>query len=288
MDPRERLPRGSVVRRAFSLIELLVVIAIIALLVGLLLPALGAAREASRAAVCMSNLRQMGVAANMYANDNRDQIWPRDSLRLMDLSNGNYIELIDPVTGRKIPGLLYGYVENVDKIAECPTNRRRDTAYGTTGTNMFGENEALDFDYTFVRAMEGCRLGNGVIMARLKNPSQYPVDSYPVQTLSDSTSLVNLPGQLLYVEESTYYYNATVRDLQWGNWDEVTTRHGGKGNAVYLEGHAGSLNVPHGPNESQRTAADFNCNDVYVTGSAGGWFRMDGLRQGYGSINSPR
>lgn len=58
-------------RHAFTLIELLVVISIIALLIGLLLPALSAARSAARSGACLSNLRQVGLAANLYAGDNR-------------------------------------------------------------------------------------------------------------------------------------------------------------------------------------------------------------------------
>jgi prepilin-type N-terminal cleavage/methylation domain-containing protein len=59
------------VRRAFTLIELLVVIAIVAVLVALLLPALSAAREASRASVCLSHLRQAFTACRVYADENR-------------------------------------------------------------------------------------------------------------------------------------------------------------------------------------------------------------------------
>ena len=58
-------------RAAFSLVELLVAIGIIAVLLALLLPLLGAARESARRAACLGNLRQIGLALGAYADDNR-------------------------------------------------------------------------------------------------------------------------------------------------------------------------------------------------------------------------
>ncbi len=121
-------------RCGFTLIELLVVIAIIAILAAMLLPALSKAKEKGRRIACLSNMRQVGVALQMYEQDTRKL--PPKRHPVDDFNNPvappNVLNLLISYLGTK-PGLRSPAVYNCPSLKPHPKPAYAPTVYSSTG-----------------------------------------------------------------------------------------------------------------------------------------------------------
>jgi len=118
-------------RRGFTLIELLVVIAIIAILMGILMPALSYVRKQAKSSGCQSNLRQLAMAMNLYAMDHEDRTMPFSHNR------GEYWfhQLAPYLSAREYKNDPESHIEGAMEVAFCPMTKRQDrpetTFWGT-------------------------------------------------------------------------------------------------------------------------------------------------------------
>jgi prepilin-type N-terminal cleavage/methylation domain-containing protein/prepilin-type processing-associated H-X9-DG protein len=206
--------------RGFTLIELLVVIAIIAILAGMLLPALSKAKESGRKTKCTSNLHNMGLAMLMYADDSGGFV-PR----------GN-----DPLWWKVLTPTLGGRTTNdysKVQIYTCPSfpDKKQLICYVVNAWGFNSPQDKVGWEETGLQKLEKVQQPSDTIyFADNENGSWRPV----ITTLSggDSTELNDVwnPSQLPYAADGKTL-NSQRRVAR--------ARHGLGPNLMFYDGHAG-------------------------------------------------
>lgn len=265
-------------RAGFTLIELLVVIAIIAILMGMLLPSMGKARENGRAMVCTSNLKQNMLGFSSYATDYKciPGTIHQGSINLDWSGRNNAIYINNPTqyTHPLQTSVMFDYLSATDKIFECPSARRLANNY---------------YDYTMVMRFAGARLG-----------LDWRV-TYPKIPNTPSAGTATMPGLPLLIEEHDKYYNETFDDGAFANLDQFSTRHfartsgsdgGGKGggcNIGYMDGSASIFKAPVGPVDRLEEPGDLTCNHLRILKIRGMPFTIGSSSpQEFGWVNRAR
>ncbi len=255
------------IRRGFTLIELLVVIAIIALLISLLLPAIGRARESGRAVVCLSNMRQLDLGFVMYAGDFK--VIPGtyyQGVRNLDWAgrvNAAYLAAPQNYAHPFETSVLAPYLSAVDRIMECPNAKRR--------ANTF-------FDYTMVIRMAGARMDLAWDMYYPQNPG-LPFN------LATAVRFRALP---LLIEEDSLFYNQSFDDGSWAGTDQFANWHNGTCNVAYLDGSVALFRSPKGPNANAAEAGDLDASKIRLLARRQLYPMNNTNANEYGWVNNPR
>ncbi len=145
-------PLVGAARSAFSLLEVLLVIAVIALLMALLIPGLGAARERARRLICAGNLRQWGIAVQFYRDDNNDYLPQEGTYRSGGIFQpGRWYNELPPYLSVPAYKDVEGANEAIKEFPNmhvwiCPSKNLTGAYKSDTGMNQFhyGMNQVLD------------------------------------------------------------------------------------------------------------------------------------------------
>jgi prepilin-type N-terminal cleavage/methylation domain-containing protein/prepilin-type processing-associated H-X9-DG protein len=261
-------------RRAFTLVELLVVIGIIALLIAILMPALSRARDQANMVKCMSNMRQIGQAYMMHAQEHRNHVPTAGLIHapysgtpegLKDTAKQKYMYYSDGSTERPMPmpaalAIYMGQKISADnpqrmkeemdtgpvrEVFTCPTQARENMPEGVMLADNSSGFEAPRFASSYIFNEEPLgfldleptyRRGRGNLN-RMKQTSD-------TMMLGDGTVRAGYPWLVIYALQ-----NNTVLEDPWqgngagdrSNFD--LARHKNKMNMVFMDGHAETLHA---------------------------------------------
>jgi prepilin-type N-terminal cleavage/methylation domain-containing protein/prepilin-type processing-associated H-X9-DG protein len=289
----------------FTLVELLVVTGIIALLIAMLLPTLGKAREASRAVACQSNMRQIGIGFRMYAEANKavlpssgddgdpgspilmpdKQGWASDALWMNAVSKTvfgktyNQIQLDAKVGKDRIPN------EGDHHVLVCPSAPRAAPVPNATNDSVSPDGYFQMFGY----------INNGATVEQRNTFICYAMNFKLWGSSSNTTgkiTQIHNPAQTTLVfEKRTSVSEITANDDAYyvaqggaagkiltapvgrfrGDWRRFSSRHGGGGYCVFADGHVAKIPL-HDVLTATKNGTDWNHYNSFVwtaTGVAG-------------------
>ena len=197
-------------RKGFTLIELLVVIAIIAILAAILFPVFAKAREKARQTSCLSNIKQVGLAIMMYAQD-YDETLPMKYFNT-GVSGAILYPGGNPSSASIWPLPVHPYVNNL-QVWTCPSYRYKWNG-NYSGHCPYGINDHID----------------GYMIADIKSPAS---TIFTADSLSETNSMSYRITRNILFQSGTTLIRSAVDD-----------RHNGGANFALCDGHAKWMSVP--------------------------------------------
>jgi prepilin-type N-terminal cleavage/methylation domain-containing protein/prepilin-type processing-associated H-X9-DG protein len=219
-------------RRGFTLIELLVVIAIIAVLMSILLPALGRAKEQARTVICRSNLHQYAIASRMYLDDNEARF--PDPYTWLYTAAGTGGTPWSVIMTLEPDGSLWPYLRAKD-VHMCPSFKSL-LAYSNTPDAQFSYSMNA---YLGERENDGENAFGGVLKeTEIRRPSSVfffsEENTWTIEGLSgyvlNDTNLLIYPAEAEPRDGFATYHNPPAGDLDKGS-----------ANLVFVDGHVDSI-----------------------------------------------